>query len=68
MLRAFLDDVPLPDGFDAPRSACDDPKRGAVMAEIVTVGLDLSKNVFQALGAGASGRVVLRQKLTQDQV
>ena len=29
------------------------------MAEIITVGLDLAKNVFQAHGADASGRTVL---------
>ena len=29
------------------------------MLEITTVGLDLAKNVFQAHGADASGRVVL---------
>ena len=29
------------------------------MSEIITVGLDLAKNVFQAHGADASGRTVL---------
>lgn len=38
------------------------------MSKIVTVGLDLAKNVFQAHGAGASGRPVLRKKLRRDQV
>ena len=38
------------------------------MSEIVTVGLDLAKNVFQAHGADASGRPVLRKKLRRDQV
>ena len=38
------------------------------MSEIITVGLDLAKNVFQAHGADASGRVVLRKKLRRDQV
>jgi transposase len=33
------------------------------MLEIITVGLDLGKNVFQADGADASGRAVLRKKL-----
>ncbi len=31
------------------------------MSEIITVGLDLTKNVFQAHGADASGRAVLRK-------
>ena len=38
------------------------------MAEMTTVGLDLAKNVFQAHGADASGRAVLRKKLRRDQV
>jgi transposase len=38
------------------------------MAEITTVGLDLAKNVFQAHGADASGRAVLRKKLRREQV
>ncbi len=38
------------------------------MLEITTVGLDLAKNVFQAHGADASGRVALRKKLRRDQV
>ena len=38
------------------------------MSEIITVGLDLAKNVFQAQGADASGRAVLRKKLRLDQV
>ncbi len=36
--------------------------------ETTTVGLDLAKNVFQAHGADASGRAVLRKKLRRDQV
>lgn len=38
------------------------------MLEITTVGLDLAKNVFQAHGADALGRAVLRKKLRRDQV
>jgi transposase len=38
------------------------------MAEMTTVGLDLAKNVLQAHGADASGRVVLRTKLRCDHV
>ena len=38
------------------------------MSEIITVGLDLAKNVFQAHGADASGQAVLRKKLRRDQV
>lgn len=38
------------------------------MSEIITVGLDLAKNVFQVHGADASGLCVLRKKLRRDQV
>ncbi len=38
------------------------------MSEIITVGLDLAKNVFQLHGADATGRAVLRRKLRRGQV
>lgn len=38
------------------------------MSEIITVGLDLAKNVFQAHGADGAGRVVLRKTLRRGQV
>ena len=38
------------------------------MSEIITVGLDLAKNVFQVHGADGSGGAVLRKKLGRDQV
>lgn len=38
------------------------------MSKIITVGLDLAKNVFQAHGADISGQAVLRKKLKRDQV
>lgn len=38
------------------------------MSEIITVGLDLAKNVFQVHGADGAGRPVLRKKLRRDQV
>jgi len=38
------------------------------MSEIVTVGLDLAKNVFQVHGADGAGQAVLRKKLRRDQV
>lgn len=57
-----------PDGIDVPRWVCNDPHRGAVMSDVTTVGLDLAKNVFQAHGADASGRAVLRKKLRRHQV
>ncbi len=38
------------------------------MSEIITVGLDLAKNVCQVHGADASGRAVLRKKLRRAQV
>lgn len=38
------------------------------MSEIITVGVDLAKIVFQAYGADVSWRAVLRKKLRQDHV
>ena len=38
------------------------------MSEIITVGLDLAKSVFQVHGVDASCRAILRKKLRRDQV
>lgn len=38
------------------------------MSEIISVGLDLARNVFQVHGADAAGRAVFRKKLRRDQV
>ena len=38
------------------------------MSEIITVGLDLAKNVFQVHGADGAGQAILRKKLRRDQV
>lgn len=38
------------------------------MSEIIIVGLDLAKNVFQVHEADGSGTAVLRKKLRRDQV
>ena len=38
------------------------------MSEIITVGLDLAKNVFRVHGADGAGQAVVRKKLRRDQV
>ena len=38
------------------------------MSEVLTIGLDLAKNVFQVHGADASGAVVFRKQLRRGQV
>ena len=38
------------------------------MGEVITIGLDLAKSVFQAHGADGSGEVVFRKKLRRDQM
>ncbi|MGR3419454.1 MAG: IS110 family transposase, partial [Paracoccus sp. (in: a-proteobacteria)] len=38
------------------------------MTEIIALGLDLAKNVFQVHGADRTGRAVLRKKLQRAQV
>ncbi len=40
----------------------------ASVGEVIAVGLDLAKSVFQAHGADAAGEVVFRKKLKRDQV
>jgi transposase len=38
------------------------------MGEVITIGLDLAKSVFQAHGADGSGTVVFRKKLRRDRL
>ena len=38
------------------------------MSDIITVGLDLTKNVFQVHGADGIGQAVLRKRLRRTQV
>ena len=38
------------------------------MSDIITVGLDLAKNVFQVHGSDGAGQAVLRKKLRRTQV
>ncbi len=38
------------------------------MGEITTIGLDITKNVFQLHGVGADGQVVLRKSLRRGQM
>jgi len=44
------------------------PRRRTVLSEVIALGLDLAKNVFQVHGVDASGRAVLRKKLGRDRV
>ncbi len=61
---------PPPDGIDfVPRWVCNDPqKEREVMSDIITVGLDLAKSVFQVHGADGAGRAIQRKKLRRMQV
>jgi transposase len=43
-------------------------EKGTSMTEIVTIGLDLAKTVFQVHGADSEGRPVLRKRLRRGQV
>jgi transposase len=38
------------------------------MSEIVTIGLDIAKNVFQIHGVDRNGKIVLRRALRRSQV
>jgi hypothetical protein len=62
------DQAVVRNGFDVPRWVCSDPLRRALMSEIITVGLDLAKYVFQVNEADGTGRAVLRKKLRREQV
>ena len=44
------------------------PKQGAIRTEVVTVGLDLAKRVFQSHVVDAAGGVVIRKALRRSQV
>ncbi len=63
-----LDDVTAPGGIDVPRWDRNNPCWEAVMSEIVPVGLDLAKTVFQVHGSDSKGHAVLRKKLGRAQV
>lgn len=43
-------------------------EKGTSMTEIMTIGLDLAKTVFQVHGADGEGRAVLRKRLRRGQV
>jgi hypothetical protein len=62
------DDVAATEGINVPRWVCEDPQRRTALPEITTVRLDLAKGVFEAHGADASGRALLRKKMGPDQV
>jgi transposase len=36
------------------------------MGEVITVGIDLAKSVFQVHGSGSSGTVIFRKKIRRD--
>jgi transposase len=38
------------------------------VSEVITIGLDLAKNVFQGHGASSSGEVIFRRRLRREQV
>jgi transposase len=43
-------------------------RREPIMAEIVTIGLDIAKSVFQVHGVDAAGQVVVRRRLRRSHV
>jgi len=42
--------------------------RGAVQMQIITIGFDIAKNVFQIHGIDASEKVVVRKQLRRSQM
>ena len=67
-MRMGSDDVPAPRRHLCAKAGLRGSTKGSVMSEIITVGLDLAKNVFQVHGADGAGRAVLRKKLRRTQV
>src|SRR5690349_21761292 len=63
-------DGPRPDGMRCARVATVNrtPRAGAVPMQIITVGLDIAKNVFQVHGVDSDGRAVLRRKVRREQL
>ena len=57
-----------PDGIDVPEWRCSSPLEEASVSEIITIGIDLAKSVFQVHGADRGGNAILRKKLRRDQV
>jgi transposase len=58
-----------PDGIEVPEWRCRNTTlKEASVGEVITIGLDLAKSVFQAHGADASGGVVFRKKLRRGQL
>jgi ABC-type uncharacterized transport system substrate-binding protein len=41
------------------------PLQGAVYMQIITIGLDIAKNVFQVHGINAAEKIVVRKQLLQ---
>ena len=57
-----------PGGICVPEWVVLQTTKEASMEQIITVGLDLAKHVFQVHGAGVNGAVVLRKKLRREQL
>jgi hypothetical protein len=58
-------DGPRPDGIAMCQGGAVNrttPRAGAVPMQIITIGLDIAKNVFQVHGIDGEGRAVLRRK------
>ena len=46
----------------------DHQREGTVRMRVITIGLDIAKNVFQVHGVDSSGHAVMRRKLRRDQL
>ena len=57
-----------PSGICVPEWVVLQTTKEASMEQIITVGLDLAKHVFQVHGTGVNGAVVLRKKLRREQL
>ena len=55
-------DAPTRNGISVPKWSCvsTTSQTGAPIMKVITIGIDLAKNVFQAHGVDGHGKVVLK--------
>src|SRR5471030_353516 len=54
--------------YPSRKIVCGCAVRRATMKQVTTIGLDIAKSVFQVHGVDATGKVVLRKKLTRSRM
>jgi transposase len=68
LVAAEVDGVDAPNGIVCARMVVLQTTEETSMEQIITIGLDLAKHVFQVHGADRNGAVVLRKKVRREQL